>query len=336
VDRALTAAVEADSLFSDSIRRANQLPVDTIPVGPLRIVTLPGQQELAREVFQEAWTSFSPLVRGSEHVLSDHLFVFRYGWRTGGMYLDGEKIHNVEMSRRWGMSRLQQKVRRGLGEALRDALPPDSSGLARWVGDLPLTPPEDWSWIYRELAATPSMVVRECYEGELPMCWEALGLTETEDGWLTWYSPEERRLLVEDRWSHRPFLGGVLLEGPDLILHGCLELASDAACIQILSEWPGRIPLETPSRASIVAEALTQGGEGAFPRLIADPGASIKERLAHAAGLPADTLVARWRVKVLESGPATQGDLFRSPFSLAFWLALLFFLATRSTSRRLG
>jgi hypothetical protein len=315
---------------------ANQLPVDTIQVGPLRIATLPGQRELAREVFQEAWTAFSPLVKGSEDVLLDHLFVFRYGWRTGGMYLDGEKIHNVEMNRRWGMDRLRHKVRTGLGKALLEALPPDSSGLARWVGDLPLSPPEDWSWIYRELAATPSIVVRGCFEGDLRMCWEALGLTDTDNGWLSWYSPEERRLLVQDRWGHRPFLGGILLEGPELILHGCLELSSDPACIKILSEWPGRIPLETPSRASIVAEALSQGGGGAFSRLVADPGAPIQERLAHAAGVPADTLVARWRERVLSSGPATQSDLLQSPVSLAFWLLLLFLLATRSTTRRLG
>jgi hypothetical protein len=336
MDAAQRAAIIADSLYADSMREANQIPLDTILVGPLRIATVPAQKELAREVFEEAWGAYQPLVRGSEGVLSDHIFVFRYGWRFDGMYLQGEKVHSVEISRRWGMRALENKVRDGLGQALLAALPADSSGLRGWVGNHPLTPPLDWSWIYRELASTPSVAVKDCYQGDFPMCWEALGLSETEDRWLTWYAPEERRLLVESafRSSWRPRYS--YLTRDHLLRHGCVELQSDRACIELLSEWTGRIPLETSARASMVAEALTQGGEGAFTRLLANPEAPLKDRLANAAELPADTLAARWRARVMEAEPSVQADLIRTPFSMVFWILLLFFLAVRSTPWRLG
>lgn len=43
VDAAQRVAQRADSRYTDSIRSANQIRLDTIRVGPLRIATLPGQ-----------------------------------------------------------------------------------------------------------------------------------------------------------------------------------------------------------------------------------------------------------------------------------------------------
>ena len=336
MDEAQRAAILADALYADSLREANQIPLDTIMVGPLRIATVPSQQELAAEVFGRIWSVYQPLLRGSEDILSEHIFVFRYGWRFDGMYLQGEKVHSVEINRRWGMKALENKVRDGLGTALLAALPPDSSGLREWVGNHPLTPPLEWSWIYRELASTPSKVVKECYQGDFPMCWEALGLSETEDRWLDWYSPEERRLLVESGYNYRVRGNSPWLSRDNLLLHGCVALESDRACIELLEEWAGRIPLQTQSRASMVAEALTQGGEGAFTRLLAHPEAPLKDRLAYAAGLPPDTLAARWRSRVIGAEPSVQADLVRSPVSMVFWILLLLFFAVRSTPWRLG
>ena len=336
VDAAQRVAERADALYADSIRRANQVPLDTIQVGPLRIATVPGQVELATEVFSEVWDAFRPLILGSEDLLSDQIFVFRYGWRFEGMYLEGDRVHSVEMSRRYGMDRLKERVRSGLGRALLQALPPDSSGLAEWVGMHPLTPPLDWSWIYRELASTASHAARRCYQGDLPWCWEAMGIPAGEGGWIGWYTPGERRLLVESRFGHRLMWVSPHLTSTQLLIHGCVVLGSDRACIHILDEWPGRIPLGTLSRASLVSEALMQGGEGAFSRLIEDPGMSTKERLAHAAGLPPDTLVARWRERVLSARPRIHAGLLLSPISMLFWLALLLYFARKSTSWRLG
>ena len=89
VDAALAAAQRADAHHADSVRRANQIPIDTIQVGPLNVIIVPWQEDLARELFSESWDAFRPLLSGSEDVLSDQYFLFRFAWRFEGMYLEG-------------------------------------------------------------------------------------------------------------------------------------------------------------------------------------------------------------------------------------------------------
>lgn len=339
VEAARREARRADSLRTDSLKRARQIPLDTVQVGPLRIVTVPEQTELAREVFSEIWEVYQPLVMGSEDLLHGHLFLFRYGWRFGETYLEGDHVHNVEMSRRFGMDRLRAKVRNALGHALVQSLPPDASSLRDWVGMTPLTPPLDWSWIYRELASTPALAARRCYQGDVGWCLEALGISMGNGGWEEWYTPEERRLLVERRFESRTRLAGFDVPGltrEALLVHGCLELRVDRACLEILEAWPGKIPLSVSARASLVAEALRQGGEGAFSRLIGSPDTALVARLTWAASLPADTLAVRWRDTVLSSRPRVHAGLLLSPLPLILWVLLLLFFASRSTPWRLG
>ena len=82
--------------------------------------------------------------------------------------------------------------------------------------------------------------------------------------------------------------------------------------------------------------ALEMGGEGSFTRLISRPQDPLRDRLAYAAGVPAETVAARWRSRVLESKPNAQAGLLLSPLSLLVWLILLTAFATRSTRWRLG
>ena len=56
-------------------------------------------------------------------------------------------------------------------------------------------------------------------------------------------------------------------------------------------------------RADLVLAALEQGGEGAWARLIAEEGGSVEQRLAAAAGLPADSMLLRWRKGLLALQP---------------------------------
>ncbi|MFC1660308.1 hypothetical protein ACFL3S_02430, partial [Gemmatimonadota bacterium] len=160
--------------------------------------------------------------------------------------------------------------------------------------------------------------------------------------WEEWYSPEERRLLVQSRY------GFWLREDVErfgrswLLAHGCVRLSLDRACLLLLRDpWstrtaPVRIPLETEARASLVAEALAQGREGAFTRFAAHPESLLRDRLASAANLHPDTLMVRWRARVLEARPELHAGLLLSPVSLAFWILILLALATRSTRWRLG
>jgi hypothetical protein len=90
------------------------------------------------------------------------------------------------------------------------------------------------------------------------------------------------------------------------------------------------------ARASIVGEALRLGGIGSFSRLRASSDAPLRDRLAYAAGMPPEELVARWRDQVLAGRPNSQAGLLRSPFPLALWLLLFVAFALRSSRWRLG
>ncbi len=330
------AADLADSVRADSLKRANQVPLDTITVGPLRVVALPEQVGLAREVFQSVWEGFRPLVRGSEEVLSSQLFIFRYAWRFDGMYLEGEGVHSVEMSRRFGRDRLESKARDRLGFAILSALPEGKPGLRWWIGNRSLATGDDWSWIYRDLAASPSAAAHRCFRGDIPWCWEAMGVSRQEEGWINWYTPEERRILVEAKRGYRLRMDRVRWSSPYLLVHGCVVLESDRACLEILREFPSEIPLGTAARASLAALALRKGGEGAFSRLAMASGEGIREQLAAAAGIPADSLMSLWQARVLQEKPRLHADLLQAPLSLLFWVFLLTLAARRSTSWRLG
>jgi hypothetical protein len=342
LERARLVADRADSIRKDSLRAANQIELDTLWVGPLRIAHRREQERLAREVFEEVLADFAPMVRGSESLLSDQIFVFRYGWRFEGMYLDGPHVRNVEMSRRYGWGRLIQKARDEVGRALLTALPDDSAHTREWMGNRPLTPPEDWSWVYRDLASTPALAARRCYRGEIAWCWEAMGLSLGGGGWEEWYAPEERRLLVEARYGYWLRDGSGRLRRAGLLAHACVNLKLDRACLVLLEDpWsqgrtPVRIPLEPETRASLLSEALSQGGEGAFTRFVSRPDASLRDRLAMTAGLDADTLMVRWRARVLDARPELHAGLLRSPISLTLWILVLVALAARSTRWRLG
>jgi hypothetical protein len=342
LDVAREVADRADSLHRDSLIAANQVELDTTQVGPLRIAHLPGQRELAEEVFGEVWSTYSALMAGSESLLDDQIFVFRFGWSLEGMYVDGPHVRKVDLSRRFGRSRLLEKAGDEVGRAIMSALPPDSSRVRSWMGSLPLTSVRDWEWIYRNLASTPALAAKRCYRGEVRWCWEAMGQTFGGGGWEEWYSPEERRLLVESRYRYRLALDSPRFNRPDLLAHGCVTLRSDRACLLLLERpWhvPGslaRIPLGPSTRASLVAEAMEQGGEGAFARFLAQPGAPFPDRLGSASGLHPDSLMARWRDRVLEARPELHAGLLLSPVSLAIWILILLAVASRSTRWRLG
>ncbi len=71
------------------------------------------------------------------------------------------------------------------------------------------------------------------------------------------------------------------------------------------------------ARADLLLSALEQGGQGGWERLGARQSGTIEERLAEAAGMPADSLLIRWRDGLL----ALQPD--RGPLDVSTAAALL-------------
>ncbi len=76
-------------------------------------------------------------------------------------------------------------------------------------------------------------------------------------------------------------------------------------------------------RADLLLTALEVGGPGAWRRLTAAADSSVEQALAAAAGLPADSLLARWRGQLLAMRP-TQTPLASGGVLLGVaWVALL-------------
>ena len=187
----------------------------------------------------------------------------------------------------------------------------DDRGLHDWLRG-PLTPAFDirpvLGRVYIQLVTAPSQAARRCFAGALDACRDALSLTDSAGLIARWYGPAERRLLVITR------LSGFFNRGTQQAEFRSCAAGSDSACADLLeSIAPGNVPspLDHGARYALVATAIAVGGPETFSRLLAAPGGPIGSRLAEAARLSEDSLVARWRADVLAARP--------KPVSLPPW-----------------
>src|SRR6266550_2257663 len=114
---------------------------------------------------------------------------------------------------------------------------------------------------------------------------------------------------------------------------------SDSACTELLRSLPpGALPrpLTYDARAALVHIALRRGGREAYHRLVATPGAPIADRLASAAGVSVDSLVALWRSEILAARPAPVTLPPRGPWAALGWTAVFAVCALRSSRWRVS
>src|SRR5438093_1612454 len=132
----------------------------------------------------------------------------------------------------------------------------------------------------------------------------ALALGESPDPLQQWYpSAGERRALVFRSFAEYFGYSDHGARKPTLQLCGA---GSDSACTELLRSLPPGVlprPLTYDAHAALVHIALRLGGREAYHRLVATPGAPIADRLAGAAGVSVDSLVAQWRSEILTARP---------------------------------
>ncbi len=304
--------------------------LDTIDVGPLRVVTLPGQADLARRFFTDAFRSFRPVV-GDGAAFRHALFTFQWSVKFEAIPVEGN-VYRVEL-RRWDLARaVESRTRAAIGEALRDDL--SSTRTGRTWGSAPIRPTPDPAAIYRELATTRANPNESCLAGAAHSCAVALGLDVKPGAWRSWFTPAEKREMVA-----RAFAWDT---GDRARQRTCLD-GADSACDRIVAVMfaparGGRIhgTLSSEARGSLLWLALERGGEGAWARLLHDPDASPEEALAEASGLQVDELCAAWRGWVLAHRPDEAASLSAGILSATFWILLFAALALRSTRWRSG
>lgn len=175
----------------------------------------------------------------------------------------------------------------------------------------------------RELMRGDTRAGADCLEGSVAWCRRWLALDDELDPYRVRYRPEELRRLIETRW----FPEG---RANDLA-HECTTGSNDA-CYRIASlRFVSPIPAGPVPRSSVLSYVRALPGHQALLRALADPRGPVGERLARAAGVTEDSLVAAWRIWLLTGGgqPRVTADV-RDALPALLFAALLLFAATRS------
>ena len=315
--------------LADSLERDRAITGgDTIAVGALRIITNPSPLPL-RAAAARAWPVIDSLYGSAAQELARRPYIIRAV--DPDTTVPRPRIH-VGMELPWHMSE------NSLTLLLVSNVPigPPDQALEAWLSG-PVRPSvraaQDRAGVYIQLVTSPSQAARNCLSGVQGGCRIALGLGDST-GLDAWYPGAlERRALVTtaftDYFDHGATAGTLRL---------CIA-GSDSACTSLLRSLPpGALPkpLGSDARVTLAIVALQVGGRDAYRRLLADPAAPVGRRLASAARMSEDSLLAVWRAGIIASRPSA---VVLPPFALVIGLAWISFFAAcglRSSRWRVG
>jgi len=271
---------------------------DTIAVGALRIVANPTPLPLG-EAAARAWPVIDSLYGSEAQRLTRRPYIVHaYDPDTAVP----RPVLHVGMEVPWNTS-VSSLTLLLLSNA---PMPDPDPALREWLNG-PLRPSlratQDRGATYVQLVTAPSQAARDCFLGALSRCRDALEVNASTDVITAWYpSAAERRALVvgdfADYFNHGANAAA---------FRSCAE-GSDSTCATLLRTLHSSVlprPLGYDARATLAHLALRLGGREAYHRLLADTAAAVGARLAFAAGLSEDTLVARWRAEIIAARPAS-------------------------------
>ena len=274
---------------------------DTVRVGMLRILTTPALSPLVREAAAIVSSQILEQVGKPSARLEARMLWVRPQSKlrtanadvepsamTGYISERGDEVSQTWVSQKVDVIAPALKVL-----ALRLLVDELDPSYRQWAGAdaLPTDAmtPVGWSAVRVQLVSAPASLARTCYSGDLAACKKLLGLTPTADQLTEWYTPADRRNVVENVM--------VLRNGTAATpkVQKCLD-GSDADCKAVIREhnlgWG-----EGAGRSSLLRQALTMGGQGALERLVTTPG-TPSDRLSAAANAPIDNVVEAWRKNV--------------------------------------
>ncbi len=300
---------------------------DTIAVGALRIVANPSPLPL-RESAARAWPVIDSFYGTAAQDVAQRPYIIKAF--DPDTTVPRSRLH-VGMEVPWNMTEESLVL---LLIANVPVAAPDSA-MQSWLGGSvrPSTREDrDRAGVYVQLVTAPSQAARSCFQGRLDSCAAALGLgAATLEAWYP--SAAERRSLVvtsfTDYFDH----------GATVAPFRACAAGSDSACTGLLQALPkGSLPrpLGADARATLVYLVLHLGGREAYHRLLATRDAPIAARLASAAGVSEDSLVARWRAQIIASRPSV---VALPPWAFLFalgWVAVFAGCGLRSSRWRLG
>jgi hypothetical protein len=301
---------------------------ETIAVGALRIISNPSPLPL-REAAARAWPVIDSLYGTAAADLAHWPYLIRAVDPDPAMR---RRVLHVGLELPWDLD-VEAATRVLLMNV--PVAPPDAA-LGEWLGAAlrpSLRPEDDRRAVYLQLITAPSQTVRDCFLGDIARCKDALQLGDTSHLLERWYpSSAERHALVRESFAEF-FNRGATTE----TFRTC-SAGNDAACTQLLRSLPpGALPkpLAQAARAALVREALRLGGRDAYRRLLAEPRAPIADRIAAAAGVAGDSVVAGWRRSMLTGRPPPVTLPWWAFFTACAWMAFFAVCGLRSSRWRL-
>ncbi len=325
-----SARARAIADLADSLERQRAFSGrDTIAVGSLRIVTDPSPLPV-RAAAERAWPVLDSLYGDAAQALTQYPYVIRaFDPDTTAP----RPTVYVGLAVPWDMS-VADLAAVLIGNA---PMPPPDHALASWLGGT-LRPTSritrERTDVYVQLVTAPSTLARACFLGALSACRIALGLQSGGDVLDLWYpGPAERRALVTrafaDYFNHGANAGA---------FQQCAS-GADSACDALLRRLPASAlpsPLGGQARISLLRVALQSGGRDAYRRLVADSGAPLFDRIAHAANANMDDMLAQWRGVILAARPPSVALPWWAVSLSLGWVAACGLCALRSSRWRLG
>lgn len=301
---------------------------DTIAVGSLRIIANPSPLPL-REAAERAWPFVDSLFGNAAVALVDRPYFIRAADPDPTVR---RSVLHVGFELPWDLDL------RATTTALLANIPMPSPDhrLTDWLGG-PLRPTQrprdEAAAVYMQLVTAPSTAVRRCFLGELLRCRQVLQLGDTAALLEQWYAtPEEREWLVTVVFE------GYFNSGATAVPYRECAAHRDAACTTLLRRLPAGTlprPLGYAARALLLRETLRAADRDAYGRLIADSASALGDRLARAAGLSVDTLLARWRSAALAARPQPLTIPWWATLAALGWTAVFGYCALRSSRWRL-
>lgn len=329
------AAAVADSVS------ATRLPPDSLRAGELRWLLDASQSSSVPDAVTRSWSEISSVFGAEADVLKSHLFVARLrlegGKDTTRKVFDLAEVHPGRLdifdrvSEDEAIDPIAARITRRSAKII---LEYGDSAVIRWLVE-PFNPMPMQTGIrermYADLVTAPSQVSSRCLAGDLRRCRDALGLVPTADPLTEWYDPGERRLLVVR-------MRELLNVGPQRVPYAqCDERHAYAVCDRILRAIPRYVippALPTSARHHLFRIAITAGGNGAYSRLATGPARSVESRLADGAGMPIDSLVARWRADVLAAHPPSPNLSALSAWTAVAWGIAILLIGMRFATWR--
>ena len=301
---------------------------DTIAVGGLRIIVNPSPLPLG-EAAARAWPVIDSLYGSAAEDLPRYPYIFRAVDPDSSVR---RTVLHVGVEVPWDLD-----VRASTNLLLTTVTAPSfDAALADWLGSAlrpTLQPEDEGAAVFIELVTAPSTAVRRCLLGDIVRCKDVLQIGDSTGLLARWYvTPAEREALVSGMFGDYFARGGT---APSL--QKCRQHLDDACTALLQSLPPGSLPrlLAPAARTLLVREALSVGGRDAYRRLVAQPEASIDTRLSKAAGMNIDSLVVRWRERVLAARPVPLTLPWWASVAAIWWTAFFGFCALRSSRWRL-